>query len=66
MVFAAFNGAAFIHMFLTAAETKSKTLEEMDRCSTADVQRGRSLRKALGLTSCRKRLKKGAWRLQRM
>ena len=30
MVFAAFNGAAFIHMFLTAPETKGKTLEEMD------------------------------------
>lgn len=30
MLFAAFNGAAFIHMFLTAYETKGKTLEEMD------------------------------------
>lgn len=25
-----FNGLAFIHMFLTAPETKGKTLEEMD------------------------------------
>ncbi|KAF2457858.1 high affinity glucose transporter [Lineolata rhizophorae] len=30
MIFAAFNGAAFIHMFLLAPETKGKTLEEMD------------------------------------
>ena len=30
MLFAAFNGAAFIHMFLTAPETKGKTLEEMN------------------------------------
>ena len=30
MIFAAFNGAALIHMFLTAHETKGKTLEEMD------------------------------------
>ena len=30
IVFAAFNGAAFVHMFLTAPETKGKTLEEMD------------------------------------
>ena len=30
MIFATFNGAAFIHMFLTAPETKGKTLEEMD------------------------------------
>lgn len=30
MIFAAFNGAALVHMFLTAPETKGKTLEEMD------------------------------------
>ncbi|MCJ1330347.1 MFS sugar transporter [Thelotrema lepadinum] len=30
VVFAAFNGAAFVHMFLTAPETKGKTLEEMN------------------------------------
>ncbi|KAL5377644.1 MFS sugar transporter [Paraphaeosphaeria minitans] len=30
MIFATFNGIAFIHMFLTAPETKGKTLEEMD------------------------------------
>jgi hypothetical protein len=30
MIFATFNALAFIHMFLTAPETKGKTLEEMD------------------------------------
>jgi hypothetical protein len=30
MIFGTFNGLAFIHMFLTAPETKGKTLEEMD------------------------------------
>ncbi|KAI0860796.1 general substrate transporter [Xylaria cubensis] len=30
MIFAAFNGAAFIHMILMAPETKGYTLEEMD------------------------------------
>lgn len=30
MIFAAFNGAALVHMFFTAPETKGKTLEEMD------------------------------------
>ena len=30
MLFAAFNTAAFIHMFLAAPETKGFTLEEMD------------------------------------
>jgi hypothetical protein len=29
-IFATFNGLALIHMFLTAPETKGKTLEEMD------------------------------------
>jgi sugar porter (SP) family MFS transporter len=30
MIFGTFNAVAFIHMFLTAPETKGKTLEEMD------------------------------------
>ncbi|CCD46006.1 similar to MFS sugar transporter [Botrytis cinerea T4] len=30
MIFATFNALAFIHIFLTAPETKGKTLEEMD------------------------------------
>ena len=30
MLFATFNGLALIHMFLTAPETKGRTLEEMD------------------------------------
>lgn len=30
LIFASFNLAAFCHMFLTAPETKGKTLEEMD------------------------------------
>lgn len=30
MIFATFNGLALVHMFLTAPETKGKTLEEMD------------------------------------
>lgn len=30
MIFATFNGCALIHMFLTAPETKGRTLEEMD------------------------------------
>jgi hypothetical protein len=29
-IFGTFNGLALIHMFLTAPETKGKTLEEMD------------------------------------
>ena len=30
LIFAAFNAAAFVHMFLAAPETKGRTLEEMD------------------------------------
>jgi hypothetical protein len=30
MIFGTFNGLALIHMFLTAPETKGRTLEEMD------------------------------------
>ena len=30
MIFGTFNALAFIHMFLTAPETKGRTLEEMD------------------------------------
>ena len=30
MIFATFNGLAFIHMFFAAPETRGKTLEEMD------------------------------------
>lgn len=37
MIFATFNGAAFIHMFLTAPETKGKTLEEMDEVFNSGI-----------------------------
>ncbi|KAF2745079.1 high affinity glucose transporter [Sporormia fimetaria CBS 119925] len=37
MIFAAFNGLALIHMFLTAPETKGKTLEEMDSVFDAGI-----------------------------
>jgi hypothetical protein len=37
MIFATFNGLALIHMFLTAPETKGKTLEEMDSVFDAGI-----------------------------
>ena len=49
MLFGSFNGAAFVHMFLTAPETKGKTLEEMDevfdrgRPAWVPVQKGSRL-----------------------
>ncbi|KAF2099934.1 MFS sugar transporter-like protein [Rhizodiscina lignyota] len=47
MIFGAFNGAAFIHMFLTAPETKGRTLEEMDEVFDTGIPAWRS-NKALG------------------
>ncbi|PLB36840.1 sugar porter family MFS transporter [Aspergillus candidus] len=43
MIFAAFNTAAFVHMFLTAPETKGYTLEEMDDVFNSGVPAWRKL-----------------------
>ncbi|KAH8432719.1 sugar porter family MFS transporter [Aspergillus melleus] len=45
MIFAAFNTAAFIHMFLTAPETKGYTLEEMDEVFDSGIPAWRRLKK---------------------
>lgn len=45
MLFAAFNGVAFIHMFLTAPETKGKTLEEMDDVFNSGIPPWRGVQK---------------------
>lgn len=53
MVFGTFNVLAFIHIFLTAPETKNFTLEEMDAvfAGSAKPWRQESLGSALGKTS---------------
>jgi len=38
MIFATFNGLAFIHVFFAAPETKGKTLEEMDEVFASGVK----------------------------
>lgn len=38
MIFATFNGLAFIHVFFAAPETKGKTLEEMDEVFDSGVK----------------------------
>lgn len=47
MIFGTFNAVAFIHMFLTAPETKGRTLEEMDEVFDSGIPAWRS-NKALG------------------
>jgi len=42
MIFGTFNGLALIHMFLTAPETKGRTLEEMDEVFDSGIPAWRS------------------------
>ena len=60
MLFAAFNGAAFCHMFCTAPETKGKTLEEMDDVFDAGRPAWRTAPKGSRLDVLRIEIEKGA------
>lgn len=59
MVFAAFNGAAFVHMFLTAPETKGKTLEEMDTVFDSGRPAWKSVPKGSRLDRLQKEIEEG-------
>ncbi|KAI9770834.1 MAG: MFS sugar transporter [Geoglossum umbratile] len=59
MIFAAFNGVAFIHMFLTAPETKGKTLEEMDEVFDSGLPAWRSVPKGSRLDRLEKEIEQG-------
>ncbi|TVY35197.1 MFS glucose transporter [Lachnellula subtilissima] len=59
MIFATFNGCAFIHMFLTAPETKGKTLEEMDEVFDSGLPAWRSLPKGSRLDQLQKDIEAG-------
>lgn len=48
MIFGAFNGAALVHMFFTAPETKGKTLEEMDIVFDSGIPAWRSNKELKG------------------
>lgn len=63
-IFAAFNGAAFIHMFLTAPETKGKTLEEMDEVFDSGRPAWRSVPKGSRLDKLREDIEKGELKIQ--
>ncbi|MCJ1292605.1 MFS sugar transporter [Xylographa carneopallida] len=59
MLFASFNGLAFIHMFLTAPETKGKTLEEMDVVFDSGRPAWRSVPKGSRLDVLQKEIEQG-------
>ena len=59
MIFAAFNAVAFIHMFLTAPETKGKTLEEMDEVFDSGLPAWRSVPKGSRLDRLEKEIEQG-------
>lgn len=59
MIFATFNGLALIHMFLTAPETKGKTLEEMDEVFDSGRPAWRSVPKGSRLDELQKEIESG-------
>ncbi|KAG9248760.1 high-affinity glucose transporter [Calycina marina] len=59
MIFAAFNGCALIHMFLTAPETKGKTLEEMDDVFDRVLPAWKSVPKGSRLDQLQKDIEEG-------
>lgn len=59
MIFATFNGVAFIHMFLTAPETKGKTLEEMDEVFDSGLPAWKAVPKGSRLDQLEKDIEAG-------
>lgn len=59
MIFATLNGAAFVHMFLTAPETKGKTLEEMDDVFDSGLPAWRAVRKGSRLDKLQRDIEAG-------
>lgn len=58
-IFAAFNGAAFIHMTLMAPETKGYTLEEMDEVFDSGLPAWKRLKKTSRLEELEKAIESG-------
>lgn len=59
MIFAAFNGCALVHMFLTAPETKGKTLEEMDDVFDSGLPAWKAVPKGSRLDQLEKDIEEG-------
>ncbi|ROT42584.1 general substrate transporter [Sodiomyces alkalinus F11] len=63
-IFAAFNGLAFIHMFLMAPETKGFTLEEMDDVFDSGVPAWRTHVKRSRLDDLEREIEQGKTRIE--
>ncbi len=63
MIFATFNGLAFIHMFLTAPETKGKTLEEMDDVFDSGIPAWKGVKKGSRLDQLQKDIEAGNFKV---
>ena len=59
MIFATFNGCALIHIFLTAPETKGKTLEEMDEVFDSGLPAWKSVPKGSRFDQLQKDIEAG-------
>lgn len=59
MIFATFNGLAFIHVFFAAPETKGKTLEEMDEVFDSGLMAWESGRKGSRLDKLQRDIEAG-------
>lgn len=59
MIFATFNGCALIHMFLTAPETKGRTLEEMDEVFDSGLPAWKTLPKGSRFDQLQKDIEAG-------
>lgn len=64
MIFATFNAAAFIHMFLAAPETKGKTLEEMEEVFDSGLPAWKSAPKGSRLDQLEKAIEEGNLKIE--
>jgi len=64
MIFATFNGVALIHMFLTAPETKGKTLEEMDDVFDSGRPAWKSVKSGSRLDQIQSEIEKGTRKIE--
>jgi hypothetical protein len=63
-IFGTFNGLALIHMFLTAPETKGKTLEEMDDVFDRGIPAWKSSNAGSRLDQVQRDIEKGELKVQ--
>jgi MFS family permease len=64
MIFATFNGVTLIHIFLTAPETKGKTLEEMDDVFDSGRPAWKSVKSGSRLDQIQSEIEKGTRKIE--